>query len=81
MVKIELSKNIKYNGEPREAGEVIKINNKELAFFKRNELAKKVIERTEDDNFDLAKLTVDEIEELVKEIDDLDQLKELFEEE
>lgn len=46
-VKVKLSKKVKYNGDRHRAGSEIKVDEKDVEFFKKNELVSKVIGEVE----------------------------------
>jgi len=47
-VKVKLSKKVKYNGERSTAGSEIEVDEKDLSFFKENELVSKVLGEVEE---------------------------------
>jgi ribosomal 50S subunit-recycling heat shock protein len=46
-VKVKLSQKVKYNGDRHSAGSEIKVDEKDVEFFKKNELVSKVIGEVE----------------------------------
>lgn len=81
-VKVKLSKKVKYNGDRHRAGSEIEINEKDLDFFKKNDLisdvltetkeketSKKPEESKEPEERPLEEMTSDELYEVAQDIE------------